>query len=103
MPSPATTAPTARAPHDRVCQRRYTLFHADRFDGSSSTTQTLARNLLLGRNSDIAVIAGTWFLISRVSLDAEDRPENIDPAQLTNFVLAYAWELQERVEAEEGK
>lgn len=49
------------------------------------------------------MIAGTWFLISRVSLDAEDRPENIDPAQLTNFVLAYAWELQERVEAEEGK
>ncbi|MFD5283340.1 glycoside hydrolase domain-containing protein [Streptomyces rubrogriseus] len=88
---------------DRVCQRRYTLFYADRFDSSSSTTQTLARNLLLGRNSDIAVIAGTWFLISGVSLDAADRPENIDPAQLSNFVLAYAWELQERVEAEEGK
>ncbi|MFI8487055.1 hypothetical protein [Streptomyces rubrogriseus] len=64
---------------DRVCQRRYTLFYADRFDSSSSATQTLARNLLLGRNSDIAVIAGTWFLISGVSLDAADRPENTDP------------------------
>lgn len=88
---------------DRVCQRRYTLFYADRFDSSSSTTQTLARNLLLGENSDITVIAGKWYLIGGPSVDEEDLPENIDPAQLSNFVLAYAWELQERVEAEGGK
>ncbi|MEV0638906.1 glycoside hydrolase domain-containing protein [Streptomyces sp. NPDC050619] len=88
---------------DRVCQRRYTLFYADRFDSNSSTTQTLARNLLLGENSDVALIAGKWALVGGPALDSEDYPENIEPTQLSNFVLAYAWELQERVDAEGGK
>ncbi|SDN01655.1 Putative peptidoglycan binding domain-containing protein [Streptomyces sp. cf386] len=88
---------------DRVCQRRYTLFQADRFDSDSATTQVLAKNLLLGENSDITVIAGKWLLAGGPSLGSDDLPENIDPVQLNNFVLAYAWELQERVDAEGGK
>lgn len=87
---------------DRVCQRRYSLFYADRFDSDSSTTQTLARNLILGENCDAALIAGTWLLRSKESLDAADQPDNIGPNLVSSFVLAYAWELEERADAEKG-
>ncbi|WP_282700815.1 glycoside hydrolase domain-containing protein [Streptomyces sp. CC219B] len=88
---------------DRVCQRRYSLFYSDRFDSDSSTTQILARNLLLGENCEAALIAGTWLLRSKESLDPADQPDNIGANVLSEFVLAYAWELEERADAEKGK
>ncbi|WP_236240597.1 glycoside hydrolase domain-containing protein [Streptomyces sp. CC228A] len=87
---------------DRVCQRRYTQFFRDRFSSDIGRAQTLARNMLLGVDSDIEVRGGSWFLSGGWSLGGEDRPANIASDLLTGFVLAYAFELAERADAEKG-
>ncbi|MEU6181840.1 glycoside hydrolase domain-containing protein [Streptomyces coeruleorubidus] len=87
---------------DRVCQRRYSLFYGDRFDSDSTKAQVLARNMLLGENSAVEAIGGSWYLSGGFGLGSEDRPDNIEPNLLSSFVLAYAWELEERADAEKG-
>ena len=58
--------------------------------------------MLLGVNSDIEVRGGAWYLSGGWSLGAEDRPANIPVNLLNSFVLAYAFELEERADAEKG-
>ncbi|MET8509749.1 hypothetical protein ABZV60_34850, partial [Streptomyces sp. NPDC004787] len=74
----------------------------DRFSSDIARAQALAKNMLLGVDSDIEVRGGAWFLGGGWSLGAEDRPANIASNLLGSFVLAYAFELAERAEAEKG-
>lgn len=88
---------------ERVCQRRNTLFFNDRFGGSGSRAQTILRNMIMNENSDLMMKFGVWYRVGPLQLSREDFPENIEPAQLSNFMLSYVWELQERVDAEGGE